>query len=60
MAREKKAQIPRTSGSQLRSIVKSARDTMRKDKGLSGDLERIREDEALLPAILDRAFEGEL
>ncbi|MCP4164577.1 MAG: SAM-dependent DNA methyltransferase [Chloroflexi bacterium] len=32
---------PKTTAGQLRSIVKSARDVMRKDKGLSGDLDRL-------------------
>ena len=33
--------IPKTTATQLRSTVKSARDLMRKDKGLSGDLDRL-------------------
>lgn len=32
---------PATTAQQLGSIVKSARDTMRKDKGLNGDLDRL-------------------
>jgi hypothetical protein len=32
---------PKTTAARLRSIVKSARDVMRKDKGLSGDLDRL-------------------
>ena len=32
---------PKTTAAHLRSIVKSARDVMRKDKGLSGDLDRL-------------------
>src|SRR5215212_7395443 len=32
---------PLTSAQQLGSIVKSARDIMRKDKGLNGDLDRL-------------------
>jgi type I restriction enzyme M protein len=65
VARQRK-QTPKTTARQLSSIIKSARDIMRKDKGLSGDLdrlpmltwimflkflddmERVREDEALL------------
>jgi hypothetical protein len=38
---------------QLDSVVKSARDIIRKDKGLSGGLVR-------LPSILAKAFKGEL
>ncbi len=45
MARARKGQIALmptvTTAQQLGSIVKSARDTMRKDKGLSGDLDRL-------------------
>src|SRR5205809_3790604 len=37
----KKNQQPHTSAQQLGSIVKSARDIMRKDKGLNGDLDRL-------------------
>ena len=66
MARNRKTNQPQTTARQLSSIIKSARDIMRKDKGLSGeldrlpmltwimflkfldDMERIREDEALL------------
>lgn len=32
---------PQTSATQLRSLIKSARDIMRKDKGLNGDLDRL-------------------
>src|SRR2546421_2796549 len=32
---------PLTTAQQLGSLVKSARDTMRKDKGLNGDLDRL-------------------
>src|SRR3954464_3763598 len=35
------AAAPQTTAQQLGSIVKSARDIMRKDKGLSGDLDRL-------------------
>lgn len=40
MPRIKKAQ-PLTTAQQLGSIVKSSRDIMRKDKGLSGDIDRL-------------------
>lgn len=39
--RTKKPQVALTTAQQLGSIVKSARDIMRKDKGLSGDLDRL-------------------
>ncbi|NLE95709.1 MAG: SAM-dependent DNA methyltransferase [Dehalococcoidia bacterium] len=42
MARSSRAQAsPLTTTQQLGSIVKSARDIMRKDKGLNGDLDRL-------------------
>lgn len=41
MPRKKKAEKPMTTAQQLGSIVKSARQIMRKDKGLSGDLDRL-------------------
>ncbi len=42
MARFKKAEAtPATTAQQLGSLIKSARDIMRKDKGLSGDLDRL-------------------
>jgi type I restriction enzyme M protein len=37
----KKAETPKTSAQQLGSLIKSARDIMRKDKGLNGDLDRL-------------------
>src|SRR5271157_5109645 len=37
----KKATAPLTTAQSLGSIVKSARDIMRKDKGLNGDLDRL-------------------
>jgi type I restriction enzyme M protein len=37
----KQTQNPATSAQQLGSLVKSARDIMRKDKGLNGDLDRL-------------------
>jgi len=42
MARLKKATQPLTTAQQLGSLIKSARDIMRKDKGLNGDLDRLR------------------
>lgn len=41
MAKPRKEQQPLTTAQQLGSIVKSARDLMRKDKGLSGDADRL-------------------
>lgn len=41
MVRAKKDSQPQTSAQQLGSIIKSARDIMRKDKGLSGDADRL-------------------
>lgn len=41
MVRAKKDTQPQTSAQQLGSIIKSARDIMRKDKGLSGDADRL-------------------
>lgn len=37
----KKTQQPMTTAQQLGSLIKSARDIMRKDKGLNGDLDRL-------------------
>jgi type I restriction enzyme M protein len=37
----KKADTPKTTAQQLGSLIKSARDIMRKDKGLNGDLDRL-------------------
>jgi len=37
----KSAALPQTTAQQLGSIIKSARDIMRKDKGLNGDLDRL-------------------
>ena len=39
--KSKSAQAPLTTSQQLGSIIKSCRDIMRKDKGLSGDLDRL-------------------
>lgn len=41
MARKKKAEQQMTTAQQLSSIIKSARQIMRKDKGLNGDLDRL-------------------
>src|SRR5438552_14327187 len=41
MARSRKADAPLTTAQKLGSLLKSARDTMRKDKGLNGDLDRL-------------------
>ena len=41
MARIKKDAQPLTTAQSLSSIVKSARDIMRKDKGLNGDADRL-------------------
>lgn len=37
----KKAETPKTTAQQLAQLIKSARDIMRKDKGLNGDLDRL-------------------
>ena len=37
----KKPEQPQTTAQQLGSLIKSARDIMRKDKGLNGDLDRL-------------------
>lgn len=41
MSKQKPAKAPLTTSQQLGSIIKSARDIMRKDKGLNGDLDRL-------------------
>lgn len=41
MTRRKKEQAPKTTAQRLDSIVKSARQIMRKDKGLNGELDRL-------------------
>jgi type I restriction enzyme M protein len=40
-ARQKKATVPMTTAQRLGSLIKSARQIMRKDKGLNGDLDRL-------------------
>src|ERR1700694_1335748 len=39
--RRKTIETPKSTAQQLGSLVKSCRDTMRKDKGLNGDLDRL-------------------
>lgn len=41
MARQTRTNTPLTTAQQLSSLIKSSRDTMRKDKGLNGDLDRL-------------------
>ena len=41
MAKRRKTKQPLTTAQQLSSLIKSSRDIMRKDKGLSGDLDRL-------------------
>jgi type I restriction enzyme M protein len=41
MSKGKKIKAPLTTAQKLGSIIKSARDIMRKDKGLNGDLDRL-------------------
>ena len=41
MSQKKSDKMPKTTAQQLASIIKSCRDIMRKDKGLSGDLDRL-------------------
>jgi type I restriction enzyme M protein len=41
LRKQKKTADPQTTAQQLGSIIKSARDIMRKDKGLNGDLDRL-------------------
>jgi type I restriction enzyme M protein len=41
MARKQKSDVPQTTAQRLGSLIKSARDIMRKDKGLNGDLDRL-------------------
>jgi type I restriction enzyme M protein len=41
MAKTKQPAAPLTTAQQLGSLIKSARDIMRKDKGLNGDLDRL-------------------
>lgn len=41
MAKTARQSVPLTTAQQLGSLIKSARDIMRKDKGLNGDLDRL-------------------
>ena len=41
MKRARKVEVPLTTSQRLGSLIKAARDIMRKDKGLSGDLDRL-------------------
>jgi type I restriction enzyme M protein len=41
MTRTRKAKLPKTTAQQLSSLIKSARDILRKDKGLNGDIDRL-------------------
>ena len=41
MARSKKTAVPTSPQTQLAAVIKTARDAMRKDAGLNGDLDRI-------------------
>lgn len=41
MVQKQKTEMPKTTAQQLGSLIKSARDIMRKDKGLNGDLDRL-------------------
>lgn len=41
MARKQPNTTPQTTAQRLRSVIKAARDIMRKDKGLNGDLDRL-------------------
>ena len=56
MARKKKAEQPMTTAQQLGTIIKSARQIMRKDKGLNGDLDRL----PMLTWIMFLKFLGDL
>ena len=55
MARKQKSQAPSTPHARLRSVIDSARKTMRKDAGLNGDLDRIPQ---LAWLLFLRAFDG--
>ena len=55
MARAKKQQAPQTTQARLRSVINSARKTMRKDAGLNGDLDRIPQ---LAWLLFLKAFDG--
>lgn len=55
MARPKKAALPVSPQAKLAAVIKSARDAMRKDAGLNGDLDRIPQ---LAWLLFLKAFDG--
>src|SRR5947209_9714987 len=55
MVRTKKANTPTSPQAKLASVIKSARDAMRKDAGLNGDLDRIPQ---LAWMLFLKAFDG--
>src|SRR5215211_3349480 len=55
MARSKKATPPASPQAKLAAVIKSARDAMRKDAGLNGDLDRIPQ---LAWLLFLKAFDG--
>lgn len=55
MARTKKAAVPVSPQAKLAAVIKSARDAMRKDAGLNGDLDRIPQ---LAWLLFLKAFDG--
>ena len=55
MARTKKAAAPTSPQAHLAAVIKSARDAMRKDAGLNGDLDRIPQ---LAWLLFLKAFDG--
>ena len=55
MARAKKPAAPTSPQAKLAAVIKTARDTMRKDAGLNGDLDRIPQ---LAWLLFLKAFDG--
>lgn len=55
MARAKRAAVPTSPQAKLASVIKTARDAMRKDAGLNGDLDRIPQ---LAWMLFLKAFDG--
>ncbi len=55
MPKRTKAQVPTTPQAKLNAVIKSARDAMRKDAGLNGDLDRIPQ---LAWLLFLKAFDG--
>src|SRR5947209_19607414 len=55
MVRTKKANTPTSPQAKLAAVIKSARDAMRKDAGLNGDLDRIPQ---LAWLLFLKAFDG--